>query len=124
MALTRIPGSLFAANTITGNNIAANTIVTNNFVSGISLGSRALTLTYPSGTSANTNGGQTITLTGSGFQTGSSVIVNKTTSSVVSVTNATSMTFQSPAMSAGRYVVYIVSPDGSVAILASGILYA
>lgn len=124
MALTRISGLLFANNTLTGNNIAANTITTNNFVSGISLAARGLTLSYPSGTSANTQGGQTITMTGSGFATGSSVYVNKTAASVVSVANATSLSFTSPALAAGRYIVYIIAPDGTNSIYAPGILYA
>ena len=124
MALTRISGLLIANTTVTGNNIAANTITTNNFVSGISLAARGLTLSYPSGTSATTGGGQTITMTGSGFTTGSAVYVNKTAASVVSVANATHLTFTSPAKSAGRYVVYIIAPDGTTSIYAPGILYA
>lgn len=124
MALTRISGALFANNTLTGNNIAANTINTNNFVAGISLAARGLTLSYPTGTSANTQGGQTITMTGSGFTNGSAVYIDKTAASVVSVANSTSLSFTSPAKSAGRYIVYIIAPDGTTSIFASGILYA
>lgn len=124
MALTRLSGAVITNNTVTGNNFAANTITTENFVSGISLAARSLTLSYPSGNSTSTSGGQTITMTGRGFTTGSAVYVKTTAAPVVSVANSTSLTFTAPAMAAGRYVVYVIAPNGTNSTYAPGILYA
>ena len=70
-------------------------------------------------------GGQTVTLNGTGFVTGSSVLINTTVpATTVSVASSTLITFTAPAMAAGTYILYLVSPDGSMAILAPGISYS
>jgi hypothetical protein len=73
---------------------------------------------------ANPVGGQTITLTGTGFTAGLSVLVNTTMAAVVTVVSSTTVTFTAPAMAAGTYVLYLVATDGSVALSLPGISYS
>jgi hypothetical protein len=82
-------------------------------------------ITYPGDdTAAATAGGQTITLTGSGFTTGASVIVNGSYAGVVTVVSNTSITFTAPANSGGTYPLYVVNTDGGTAISIPGISYS
>lgn len=83
------------------------------------------TIAYPGDdTAADTAGGQTITLTGTGFVSGASVIINGILASVVSVVNSTTITFTAPAVSAGSYILYVVNTDGSTALAVPGIQYS
>ena len=75
-------------------------------------------------TAADPAGGQTITLTGEGFEAGASVIINNAAVGVVSVVSSTSITFTSPALSTGSYPVYVVNTDGGTAIAVPGIQYS
>ena len=82
-------------------------------------------ITYPDDdTAADTAGGQTITITGTGFLSGASVIINGSQVGVVSVVNSTTITFASPAQSAGSYVLYVVNTDGGTAVAVPGIQYS
>ena len=86
---------------------------------------RVSTITYPGDdTAADTAGGQTIILTGSGFVAGANVLINGSAVGVVSVVSSTSITFTSPANATGSYVIYVVNPDGSTAIAIPGIQYS
>jgi len=88
-------------------------------------GSTTLTgISYQSGSTASTAGGQTITLTGTNFISGSLVYITGTVVSVSSVVSPTSITFVSPAKSAGTYVLNVVSPTGGISTLVPGIQYA
>lgn len=83
------------------------------------------TIGYPGNdTAADTAGGQTLTLTGSGFAAGASVVINGVSASVVTVVSSTIITFTAPALAAGSYVVYVINPDGGTAILLPGIQYS
>ena len=86
---------------------------------------RVTTITYPGNdTAADTAGGQTITLTGSGFVAGAGILINSITVSVVSVVSSTVITFTSPANTTGSYVLYVINSDGSTAISIPGIQYS
>jgi len=86
---------------------------------------RITTIAYPGDdTAADTAGGQTITLTGSGFVAGASVLINGSAVGVVSVVSSTSITFTSPANATGSYVIYVINSDGSTAIAIPGIQYS
>jgi len=88
-------------------------------------GPKIQTITYPSDdTAADPAGGQTITLTGSGFDVGASVIINTVAVGVVSVVSSTTITFTSPALSAGSYPIYVVNTNGGTAIAVPGIQYS
>ena len=82
-------------------------------------------VTYPGNdTAADIAGGQTITITGSGFSAGASVLLGTTPSTVVTVISSTSITFTSPALSAGNYALYVINSDGGTAIYIPGIAYS
>jgi hypothetical protein len=82
-------------------------------------------IAYPGDdTAANTAGGDTITLTGSNFAAGATVVINKVQASVVAVVNSTTITFTAPAIATGSYIVYVVNTDGGTALLVPGIQYS
>jgi len=68
-------------------------------------------------------GGQTLTVTGSGFNSGAVVYVDSNTCSTTYV-SSTSLTFTSPAKSLGAYHLYVYNTDGSVGIKPNGITYS
>lgn len=126
MATTKVSGNLVKTATITGNNIANGTITTNNISTSVNLGGpKITTITYPGDdTAADTAGGQTVVLTGNGFVTGASVLLDGVAVGSATVTNTTSISFTTPAKSTGSYIVYVVNTDGSTAILVPGIQYS
>ena len=83
------------------------------------------TITYPgTETATDTAGGETITLTGSGFTNGCSILVGSTTVSVVGFVSSNVVTFTAPVMAAGSYTLYVINPDGGTAISIPGINYS
>ena len=82
------------------------------------------TTTYPnSALAANPSGGETITITGTGFNSGVKVYVESTLCTTTYV-SATSLTFISPAKSAGSYIVYVFNTDGTSGVNPAGITYS
>lgn len=75
-------------------------------------------------TAADTAGGETLSITGSGFKAGVSVIINGTAVDVVTVSSSTLITFTSPAKTAGSYSLYVVNTDGGTATSLVGIQYS
>ena len=75
-------------------------------------------------TAANPAGGETITLTGTGFSAGARILINTTQVSVVTVVSATQITFTAPVLATGSYILYVVNTDGGTAILVPGIQYS
>lgn len=67
-------------------------------------------------------GGETVTITGSGFSTDISVLV-ASTSVVVTVVNSTTLTFTSPANVAGTYTLSVTNTDGTSATKSAALLY-
>jgi hypothetical protein len=83
------------------------------------------TIAYPGDdNAANPAGGDTITLTGTGFVAGATVIINGTSAGVVTVVSGTTLTFTAPASTAGTYVIYVINSDGGTAIVIPGISYS
>ena len=115
-----------------GNNKFANVYIGNQLTVGTttvdssSIGSiKIASITYPGDdTSADTAGGQTITIIGSGFVAGASVIIDGATVSVVSVVSSTQITFTAPAKTTGSYSLYVINPDGATAISVVGIQFS
>jgi hypothetical protein len=106
------------AQLITLNNIdtAAITQITGPRISGI---------LYPGDdTAASIDGGQTVSLTGTGFQTGLVVYVNGAVVSVASVVSASLVTFVTPVLAAGSYTLLVVNTDGGTATFVPGIQYS
>jgi len=106
-------------------NVLTDVVSTILSTAGVSSVPKITTITYPGDdTAADTGGGQTISISGSGFNIGASVIINGTVASVVTVVSATSLTFTAPAQSAGTYTFYVVNTDGGTAIAVPGISYS
>ena len=106
------------AQQISLNNIdtAAITAITGPRISGI---------LYPGDdTAASIDGGQTVSLTGTGFQTGLVVYVNGAVVSVTSVVSASLVTFVTPVLAAGSYTLHVVNADGGTATFVPGIQYS
>ena len=76
-----------------------------------------------SATAADPAGGETITVTGSNFQSGASVTIGGTTASSVTVVSTTSITFTTPTKTAGDYDVVVTNANGLTATLSNGISY-
>jgi hypothetical protein len=93
-------------------------------VSGVSPTVAVTTTAYPgSATAANPAGGETITITGTGFNAGVKVYVGSTICTTTYV-SATSLTFTSPANSVGSYVLYVYNTDGTNGASPAGITYS
>ena len=75
-------------------------------------------------TAADIAGGQTIIITGSGFNYGAAVYVAGSIASVVSVVSSSQITFTSSAKAAGNYALVIVNPDGASATFIPGMQYS
>jgi hypothetical protein len=88
-------------------------------------GSPALapTVTGVSPSSGPTSGGTPVTITGTNFQSGATVIVGGTAATSVSVTSATQIQATTPARSAGSVTVTVTNPNGSPGSLASAFTY-
>jgi hypothetical protein len=74
-------------------------------------------------TASDPAGGETITLTGTNFKTGANVTVGGTTAPTISVVNSTTITFTTPAKTAGDYDVTVINTNGLQATLTNGISY-
>lgn len=85
-------------------------------------------ISYPGDdTAADTAGGQTITINGSGFLSGAQVLIGTspvTTVGSVTVVSSVLITFISPAVATGNYVLYVVNADGATALSVTGIAYS
>jgi hypothetical protein len=113
-------GTAIAANTITTTQLQT-TVVTQIESGG---GPKAKSLVYPGDdTAANTAGGQTVYLLGSGFAANAQILVNGSAVPSQSFISASNIEFTTPALSTGTYPVYVVNPeDGGTAILYPGLL--
>ena len=119
------PGGNISTVSTTAGTITANLQVAGSTTSTIL---KITSIGYPNDdTAADTAGGQTITLGGSGFLSGAQVLIGTspmTTVGSVTVVSAVSITFVSPAGSSGNYPVYVVNSDGATAIALPGIAYS
>ena len=116
----KLPGGAIQANTITTSQLQT-TVVTQIQAGG---GPKVKSLIYPGNdTAANTTGGQTLYLTGSGFAANAQVLVNGAAVPSQSFISASNISFTTPALSTGTYPVYLINPeDGGTAILYPGLL--
>jgi hypothetical protein len=87
-----------------------------------SLYPKITTVTSGSATAVIPAGGETVTVSGSGFQIGCVVWINNSNVSTT-FTNSTTLTFTSPAQSAGFYQLFVYNTDGSVATKPGGLIY-
>ena len=110
---------------MSGNIVLNNSVVV---TSNNAVPPRITAITYPgSVTAVLPAGGETVTITGTNFNNAGgipTVIIGTTVASVVSYVSSTSITFTTPALSAGTYLLTILHSDGAAAIFASGISYS
>jgi len=79
---------------------------------------------YPgTATAADPAGGESITLTGTGFKTGATVTIGGTAAPSVSYVSATQLTITTPAKTAGDYDIVVTNTDTGSATYVNGISY-
>jgi hypothetical protein len=128
----KLDGGAIVANTIPGTKIQSGTITTTQLAPAIvsavtvPLHPKISSITYPGNdTAANTGGGDSIIINGSGFGTNVQVYINGTAAPSVTRNNANAVTITTAAQSAGTYLVYLINTDdGGTAILVPGIQYS
>lgn len=87
-------------------------------------GVKISSLTYPnSATAADPAGSETITVNGSGFNTGAKVYID-TTLCTTTYVSSTSLTFVSPAKSIANYHLFVYNTDGSNGMYPAGMVYS
>jgi hypothetical protein len=74
-------------------------------------------------TAVSTAGGY-IKITGTGFVTGCQVLIGTVAATSVSFVSSTEVRAQLPATAAGTYIMYLVNPDGSVAIRVNAVTFS
>lgn len=127
----KLHGRAIQSNSIPANRIVTGSLDTTKFDSTTAtvLGDTAVpkirSLTYfGANTTANVNGGQTLIISGSNFDANVTVYINTTVAPSVTRTNANSISFTTPARSAGTYLLYVINPDGGFGTFAApGIVY-
>jgi hypothetical protein len=81
------------------------------------------TVTAIAPVSGPATGGTSVTITGTGFLSGASVLIGGTAATGVSVTSSTSITAVTPAHSAGTVNVVVTNTDGQSGTLTNGFTY-
>ena len=126
MAQTKIKAGLFEG--IIGNGTDGYFLMSNGdgtmTWSSVIINPTITSIAYPgSVTAADPAGGETITVTGTGFKTGATVTVGGTAAPAVSYVSATQITFTTPAKVAGDYDIVVTNTDTGSATYINGISY-
>jgi hypothetical protein len=128
----KLDGNSIVANTIPGTKIQSGTITTTQLSPSIAnvvstpLHPKISSIVYPGNdTAANTGGGDSIIIRGSGFGTNVQVYINGSAAPSITRNNANAVTITTAAQSAGTYLLYLINTDdGGTAILVPGIQYS
>jgi len=128
LANSAITGNVISSGAVVSSKIATGAItlakLEPEFASKFAAGVKVTNLYYDGlNTFADVDGGQTITLAGSGFTNNSQVVVNKTMASNVLVTNQYFLTFLAPPNPRGFYHVFVDNQNGATSFLPFGINY-
>ena len=126
MAQTKIKAGLFEG--IIGNGADGYFLMSNGdgtmTWSSIIINPTITSIAYPgSVTAADPAGGETITVTGTGFKTGATVTIGGTAAPAVSYVSETQITFTTPAKAAGDYDIVVTNTDTGSATYINGISY-
>ncbi len=126
MAQTKIKAGLFEG--VIGNGTDGYFLMSNGdgtmTWSSIVINPTIASIAYPgSVTAADPAGGETITVTGTGFKTGATVTIGGTAAPAVSYVSATQITFTTPAKAAGDYDIVVTNTDTGSATFINGISY-
>jgi hypothetical protein len=128
----KLNGSVIVANTIPGTTIQSGTITIAQLDPAIAnvvntpLHPKISSLSYPGDDlAANTGGGDSIVINGSGFGTNVQVYINNNIVPSVVRNNANAVTITTAAQAPGTYLVTLINTDdGGTAILVPGIQYS
>ena len=126
MAQTKIKAGLFEG--VIGNGTDGYFLMSNGdgtmTWSSVVINPTIASIAYPgSATAADPAGGETITVTGTGFKTGATVTIGGTAAPAVSYVSATQITFTTPAKAAGDYDIVVTNTDTGSATFINGISY-
>ena len=126
MSNTKIKAGQFSG--IVGNGTDGYFLMTNGdgtmAWSSIIINPTIASIAYPgSATAADPAGGETITVTGTGFSAGATVTVGGTTAPAVSYVSGIQITFTTPAKAAGDYDIVVTNTDTGSATYINGISY-
>jgi len=126
MAQTKIKAGLFEG--IIGNGTDGYFLMSNGdgtmTWSTVVINPTITSIAYPgSVTAADPAGGETITVTGTGFKTGAAVTIGGTAAPAVSYVSETQITFTTPAKAAGDYDIVVTNTDTGSATYINGISY-
>ena len=126
MAQTKIKAGLFEG--IIGNGTDGYFLMSNGdgtmTWSSVVINPTIASIAYPgSVTAANPAGGETITVTGTGFKTGATVTIGGTAAPAVSYVADSQITFTTPAKAAGDYDIVVTNTDTGSATYINGISY-
>ena len=94
---------------------------------GAGAGGNSPTITsivYTGDDTATSTAGGSVTINGTNFNIGVTVLVADVQATQVTRVSATQLTFVAPANTAGNYILYVVNTDGGVAISVPGIQYS
>lgn len=106
----KLPGAAIEANSISELELSSNLLSL--IQSGG--GPKVISYSFSSGNTLNDIGGDTVTLTGSNFDSNITVSVDGNSISNVTVTNSSSLTFTTEQFSnAGNFLIFLRNPDGS-----------
>lgn len=101
------------AGKLNGNAIVSGSITAAQLAPGAGGGPKITSVDYPGNASAVLPvGGETVTLVGTGFDANMQVYLNSTVAPSVSFANANSVSFTTPALSVGQYILYAINGDG------------
>jgi hypothetical protein len=126
MSITKLPGTAIAANTITTTQLQT-TVVTQIQAGGgpkvTNVQVANNTYSVIDDTAVDLAGGYII-VTGTGFESGATVLIDNSTATSTTFVSSTQLRAQVPAKSAGTYNVYVVNPDGGVGMKVIGLTYS
>jgi hypothetical protein len=119
MTVRKLKGSAIQSGTITTTQLSSS--VSESISAGG--GPKISSLSYPGDDlAANTAGGQTVQINGSGFAANSTVYLNGNAVASVTYNSSSNLIFTTPALSAATYPVYVINPeDGATAIFIPGL---
>lgn len=126
MAQTKIKAGLFEG--IIGNGTDGYYLMSNGdgtmTWSSIIINPTIASIDYPgTATAADPAGGESVTITGSNFQTGATVTIGGTAAPSVSYVSGTELTITTPAKTAGDYDIVVTNTDTGSATYVNGISY-
>jgi len=79
---------------------------------------------YPTGSATDPAGGETVTVKGTGFKSGATVRINGVAVGVTTVVDFNTITFTTPAKTAGNYTLSILNSDGGLGTSASDLVFS